>query len=211
MSRPLSLGQRAFVRVIDALCIRFLGHPLPFLREVISTHGIRGYRTISGTIQSVLTQCTARFGVVDANLLIGVGAMWNGCHFCSRSHLWIANLYHLRDTGKLFPIDDAEVPRLQRMTDEEALSYLKQQLTEGGFATLAQRVERQLRLKLGETTDTSEDDPYLLAAIAAWDWMAECTIVVEEDQVFPADPIGRDRALCERYLQARGRSPKTSS
>lgn len=84
MSRPLSLGQRAFVRVIDALCIRFLGHPLPFLREVISTHGIRGYRTISGTIQSVLSQCTARFGVVDANLLIGVGAMWNGCHFCSR-------------------------------------------------------------------------------------------------------------------------------
>ena len=206
MSRELTLGQRAFARVMDAVCIRFMGHPLPFLREVLRTHGLAGYRTITGTIQRVLTECSQRYGVVEANVLVAVGAMWNGCRFCSRSHLWVANLYYLRDTGKLFPLDDAEVPRLQRLSDEEVLSYLKTRLTEGGFADLARLVERQFHLKIGDYTGTTDDDPYLQAAIAAWDWMVECTIVVDEDQVFPADAIARDRALCARYLQARGRS-----
>jgi hypothetical protein len=146
--------------------------------------------------------------VVEGNVLIATSALWNGCRFCARSHLWTANLYHLRDTGALFPIDDADVPRLQQLTDEETLRFLIDKLKEGGSSALAERVERQFHIKLGDSQGTSEDDPYLQATVAAWEWMAECTIVLEEDQVFPADPIARDRALCDRYLHARGRAGK---
>ena len=210
MSRELTLAQRAFVRVMDALSTRVLGHPLPFLRELMRTHGFAGYRTITSTIQRVQEQCVQRYGPVEANVLIASGALWNGCRFCSRSHLWNANLHYLRDSGTLFPIDDAEVPRLQRLSDEEVLQYITQRLHAGGFAALAQRVERLFHLKIGDATGTTDDDPYLLAAIAAWDWMAECTIVVEEDQAFPTDPVARDRALYARYLQARGRAKPDS-
>ncbi len=211
MRRPLSLTQRLFARVMDFVSIKYMGHPIPFLREILRTHGFAGYRIITGTVQQVYSKCVERYGIIEANVLIGTGALWNGCHFCPRSHLWIANLYYLRDTGKLFPLDDTEASQLQKLTDAEALEVITQKLTQGGFADLARRVERQYHLKVGDHIGTTEDDPFLLAAIAAWDWMAECTIVVEEkDDVYPADPIARDRALCDRYLSARGRPRKSS-
>ncbi len=211
MSRELTLAQRIFARVMDAVSIRFMGHPLPFLREILRTHGFAGFRTISGTMQRVQQQCIERYGPIEANVLISAAAMWNGCKFCPRSHLWTANLYHFRDTGKLFPLDDAMAADLQKLTDGEALTHIKQRLTEGGFAKLAERIDRQYHLKAGDAQGTTEDDPHLLATIAAWDWMAECTVYVEEDQVFPADPIGRDADLMKRYQQARGRPLPSSS
>lgn len=203
MSRELTMAHRVFARVMDAVSIRFMGHPLPFLREILRTHGFAGFRTITGTMQRVAGQCVRHYGPVDANVLISTAAMWNGCRFCPRSHLWTANLYHFRDTGKLFPMDDASASELQKLTDEEALTQIKQRLSEGGFAKLAERIDRQYHLKAGDASGTTEDDPLLLATIAAWDWMTECTVYVEEDQVFPADPIGRDRDLMNRYRQAR--------
>ena len=110
-------------------------------------------------MQQVYSKCVERYGIIEANVLIGTGALWNGCHFCPRSHLWIANLYYLRDTGKLFPLDDTEASQLQKLTDAEALEVITQKLTQGGFADLARRVERQYHLKVGDHTGTTEDDP----------------------------------------------------
>lgn len=211
MSRELTLAQRIFARAIDAVSIRFMGHPLPFLRELLRTQGFAGFRAISGTLQRVQQQCLERYGPIEANVLISAAAMWNGCRFCPRSHLWTANLYHFRDTGTLFPLDDAMASEFQKQTDDEALTVIKQRLTDGGFAKLAERIDRQYHLKAGDAQGSTEDDPHLLATIAAWDWLSECTVNVEEDQVFPADPIARDRDLMNRYQQARGRTATAAS
>lgn len=200
---PLALSLAA--RLLDAASIRTIGQKTPFLREMLRTHGLLGTMKMLGAITKLSNRCVERYGPRDTNVLIGFAATWNGCRFCSRGHIWAANLYHLRDTGELFALDDAEIPQLQKLSDAELLQTVRDRFAQAGLTRLAGLLERQYHLKLGEAEGSTEDDPYLAATISAWDWMIECTIVVEEKDVLPPDPIAKDQALRARYLKLRGR------
>ncbi len=202
---PLPLHKRLIVRTMNQLSWRSGGYVIPFLEEMLHTYSaLETFRILRDCFR-ISEALIGRYGPRDANLLIGFAATWNGCRFCSRSHVWVANLYHLRHTDQLFPLDDADVHGLQQLPDSDLLQRVQQILAGPDYERLRQLLTRQYQLKRGEAEGHSEDDPYLRAAIAAWDWMVECTIVVSDTGDAPADPISSDRALVQRYLALRGR------
>lgn len=205
-SSRLTLPQRLFLRVLDAMTARAIGKPVPWMAEMVRIHGIRRGLVFASATQRANELVTGRYGIRDGQILIGLAAMWNGCVFCSRGHVWAANLYHFRERGELFALDDAEVLPMQQLPDQEALARVLGTLAAPEHARLRELIERQFHLKRGDATGESEEDRYLRVSIATWDWISECSIGTQPDQVFPPDPIARDRDLCERYLRARGRA-----
>lgn len=201
----LPIHKRLVNRLLNHFAYKSGGYTIPFLEEMLRHYSVAEVFRIFGACTKIANALTHRYGPRDANVLIGFAAVWNGCRFCSRGHIWAANLYHLRDTGELFPLDDADVHAMQRMPDEELLSKTLGLLQDSQYARLRQLLQRQYHLKRGEAVGSTDEDDFLRAAIAAWDWMVECTIVVDDTGDVPADPISSDRALLDRYLTLRGR------
>lgn len=201
----LSFGQRCISYLSTALNFLVYGRVVPFQDEFIGTYGAKNLLEFSKKHAVVSKELYRCYGIRDANILIGFAATWNGCRFCSRSHVWVANLYHLRDHNELFPIDDAEIPQLQKLTDPEILQILKEKLSAPQYHKLRDLLERQYQLKYGNAVGQTPDDVYLQLVNSMWDFLNECSILVEEDEVFPMDPIRKNRALTARYLQLRGR------
>ncbi len=65
-------------------------------------------------------------------------------------------------------------------------------------------LERQNALRLGAPVET-DDDHYLVATLATWEWISDCSIVAGAPEVVPPlDPrVSKDRALQRRYADAR--------
>lgn len=201
----LSFGQRCLSYVSTALNLLVYGRVAPFQDEFIGTYGTKNLLAFSKKHAVVSKELYRRYGIRDANVLIGFAATWNGCRFCSRSHVWVANLYHLREHNELFPIDDAEIPQLQKLTDPEILQTLQEKLSAPQYHRLWNLLERQYQLKYGNAIGQTPDDVYLQLVNSMWDFLNECSILVEEDEVFPLDPIRKNRTLTARYSQLRGR------
>jgi hypothetical protein len=202
--RPdVPLWARAVAAAFDAMTEATSGFRLPFSGEIVKVHGVVGMVRLMAALAKLADRLTARYGVVNAQVLIGLSAMWSGCEFCSRGHLLAANLYYLQDTGRLFQLDDALVPELQRKPDGEALAVILRAFEGPEHERLRALCARQFELKAGEPANETDDDTWLKASVAAWEWWTECSIVATGDDVPPTTPIAKNKVLIARYREAR--------
>jgi hypothetical protein len=193
------LWARAVASVLDAMTEAGTGFRLPFSGEIVRVHGVVGMVRLMAALAKITDRLTARYGVVDTQVLVGLSAMWHGCEFCSRGHFLAANLHYLQDTGQLFPIDDAIVPALRRQPDREALAAILQALDRPEHERLRGLCARQLALKMNEATGETDDDVWLKASLAAFEWWTECSIVATGDDVPPTTAIAKNKALIAQY------------
>jgi hypothetical protein len=198
-------------RLSEVISLWQRGYAVPFGEEMINTLGFRGVAQAGKDLEASSQTVMRLFGDRDGQLLIGMAALWNGCTFCSVGHVHAANLYHLRDHGELFPLDEREVLPLQRLRDVEVMRRLREKFAAPAFARTLALLVRQQELKTGTAADTTPDDEGLRLALAAWDWLNECTITTEVVDVPPLCNLARDRQLRARYQAARARSAEVAA
>lgn len=200
---PLSLRERAVARIGGFFTRVSQGYWLAFLEELIRTFGVEGLQQIGEQNEEVLAALAERWDAETAQLVVGMGALWNGCGYCGAGHIYAANLLHFQRTNDLLPLDERDVPRLQKWTDSAILEELMARFT-GPLEGVGQLVRRQFDLKVGGTEPEDEADELLLRACAAWDIVNECSIVVDMSDVPPLNPaMAKDRALQRRYRRRR--------
>jgi hypothetical protein len=138
-------------------------------------------------------------------MVIAIAATSTGCQWCSKGHLLGANLGYLRDTGRLYPLDERHIDDWQQLRDVNLVDTLTQRLTAGGELGDAALVRRLFALRNGAESAEHADDALLVRIIAAWDLLTECTIVAELPGSVPAiDPeLSRADALLARYRALR--------
>jgi hypothetical protein len=122
-----------------------------------------------------------RFGEAQAQQIVGFAGLFNGCRFCGIGHNLTANMMIFRERKVLYPIDEADVPHLQTLRDEEILAHFRERLAGTEFASDMAIYERMLALRNGTTSDAHENDLYLKAALDLWVWNNECSIEVGLD------------------------------
>lgn len=204
----LSLPEKLMVKFGDVFTLMSYGYVQTIMtEEMIRTFGIGGYMRWAKAATTVLKELGGRYDDAIAQLLLGVAAMWNGCTWCGQGHIKAHNVMRFKESGELFPLDEADIIPLQRMRDEEVLARLRVLLSDPKHATVLRLIERQYALKTLTAEGTTDDDEFLRASIAAWDWATECSIMVPSDVVVPATaPVGKDKETCQRYDEARARA-----
>jgi hypothetical protein len=205
MNGAYRVAVRMLARASEVVSRWQRGYAVPFGAEMIYTMGFRGLASAGKQLDASAKAITRVFGDRDGQLLMGMAAMWNGCTFCSVGHVYAANLYHFRDGGALLPLDEREVTGLQRQRDGEVVDELRRRFAEPLPRTCA-LLSRQFELKRG-AQDVTDDDDGLRLALAAWDWLNECTITSDQREVPPLCILAKDKALIERYRAARGPDP----
>jgi hypothetical protein len=186
------------------------GYDTPFIEELASVLGPRGLFRWVKDVTKTIELLQRRFGEAEAQLLIGLAATWNGCQFCSVGHVYAGNLLWFRRYGRLLPLDERDVPALAKHTDDEMLAEVLRRLSGDPDTSAIQTALRcMFELKMGTRQPTSADDDILSAAIASWNLINECSILVGIDapaqDVPPLWPIAKDKELRLRYAEARGR------
>lgn len=204
--RPLTFLEKVFVKVGSAYSKKMYGDATPsFIAELIRTLGIKGFFEWGKQTDEVKAIMAAEWGSwFEGEMLLGFGAMWNGCTYCSRTHVAAGNVYFHKEKGKLFPISEDEILDLQLLQDDEVIGVLKDRLQDPEHERILRLLLRQVELKRMTVQPDGREDQLIQMATNAWDWATECSIVVNRDPVPPISPIGKDRAAVDAYRAARG-------
>jgi hypothetical protein len=186
------------------------GYDTPFIEELAVVLGPRSFFRWAQDVTKTIELLQKRFGEAEAQFLIGWAATWNGCQFCSVGHVYAGNLLWFRRHGRLFPLDERDVPALATHTDAEMLAEILRRLAPDPDTSAVQAaLRRMFELKMGTPQPAGADDDILRATIASWDLINECSILVGIDapvnEVPPLWPIAKDKQLRRLYAEARGR------
>lgn len=202
LRRKLSLAERAFVGLFNASYWLTQGHTVAFAEEMVRQHGIARLMRESRENGKAWTALNAYFGD-RMHLMSAFGSFWNGCEYCSHGNLYAFNLHLFQDKGELFPLDEREIMPLQRTRDVEVLAFLEKRLAPS-HGELLRLIVRQHALKARAVEPASKEDEMLVGTIGLYDWVNECSIVVEQPgPAFTA--LGRKRKLVDAYQAARAK------
>jgi hypothetical protein len=204
--RPLSPIQRMILALYRRIELAQYGFTLPFMESMFRVRGYRGLFAMGDNLTRTIKALEKRYGQLIANLILAWAGLWNGCRYCSIGHVYAVNLLHFRETGRLYPIAESEVPELQELTYPELMERLRHALVGEEFAEQLQVIERMFELFSGAQV-ISDDDRLLSKALTCWAWLNECTIPVTYDletSDVPALLLKKDREpVLNRYKAAR--------
>lgn len=211
MTQSFGPVQRSFIGLMRMMTRLAAGYDMgPIQEEMVRTHGVRGAFRLIKMGAEVTGRLTRAVGDADAQLLIGIAAMWNGCRYCVIGHVYSANLFLFRDRKILGPLDEDELIDLMSLTDEESFAEIRRRFAAPEHARTLHRIERLFQLRFRDLDPAEPEDDLLKATIAYWEWLNECTIVLGIDAVPGKVPaIGFMRptdAFLAEYAQARARS-----
>jgi hypothetical protein len=153
----------------------------PIADEMVRTNGVRGAMRLMKLGGDVTKSLTDGLGDYTAQILIGIAALWNGCRYCSIGHIYSANLFWFENEGALGTFDENELIGLMYMTDDESYEELKKMFAGPEHARTWHLIDRMFQLRFRELDPSEETDDLLKAALAYWDWLNECTIILGID------------------------------
>lgn len=203
----LSFAERVGVTAIGWISRITFGYWPAFTRELVRTYGMDGVKQWGEAVEGAVEGLTNRWGEETGQLIIAMAAVWNGCSYCTTGHLYALNVLYFKRTGRLFPIDEREVPRWYTMTDDRLVDRICERLADDEFVDMIPLVRRQYQIRTtGLDGDLSDDDKLIVKANAAWDLVNECSIVIETNQIPPLHPgAARARGVQKAYARKRGR------
>ncbi len=206
-AKRLSVLTRLGARAMRAMNRVAMGYDPVFLDRLLDLLGPREVgawgREVNETVAALETHC----GTAPTQFVIAFSAFFNGCPFCSVGHVYAGNLEVFKASGALFPIDERDVLKLQRLDDDQLLRTLATTLGDAYHHTF-EHIVQMYELKTNLRPARTELDALMLRAVAAWDIITECTVLLEDVDPATVDPlteIAKDKALRARYQRARGR------
>lgn len=208
MSTKLSVSQRLFLVAYNRMFATFLGWRQDAINEeYVRTYGVSGLLKFGKMIGDVIATLSERYGEAHAQHLVGFAGLLNGCGFCGVGHNLTANVLLYQEGGSLFPIDEQDIPRLQRLEDSVLMAEFEAKLGETEFRHVLELLQRMHSLRNGRAESETEDDTFLLLALDMWLVNNECTISIgldiEPEQVPIFAKFSRDSELYSRYREAR--------
>lgn len=90
---------------------------------------------------------------------------------------------------------------MQRLPDAEVLRFVELRLGPA-YSEEFRLIHRQYELKTGRAKATTEEDQMLVRAIGIYDWITECSIVIQQPGL-AFTPLGRRKKLVTEYQAAR--------
>lgn len=186
------------------------GYDPVFLSQLLHQLGPGELMRWGEEVTAIVEALEAELDPACAQHVIAFAALLNGCRVCSVGHMYAGNLELFDATGRLFPVDERDVFSLQQLEDDELLWELSASLKDGYVDTF-ERIAQLYELKTDVRSARTALDHLLLRAVAAWDILADSTVlctVEDPANIDPLTPIAKNKSLRRRYAVARGRDPE---
>lgn len=201
--RDLTLVERTVMKTLRALFEVSEGYYGLFDEEMIRHRGLGEYLKSLVYLSKHWIRINKQFGQENAHILAFYSSLWNGCVYCGYGHLYAHNLNVFQRTGKLFPLSEQEIEQYMRTRDEDLLDLVRSRLTDPEFAEQRRLIERLYAARMDTLEPGNpEEDELLRLSIPYYSFINECSIVVDEKGP-PMGKVAKDKALIERYQQAR--------
>lgn len=201
--KELTWYQKAFIKTSRVFAGMSIGYYVDFDEELVRQHGIKGLITWGKSTRDAFDEIVASLGVERAHLVAAFASFFNGCDYCSWGHIFALNLLYLERTGKLYPLDETEVLDLMKQGDTLVFEELRARLSGNPeYAEDLRLLERQHALRTLSEGPASDEDRILMRSITLFEWVNECSIVVNAPAP-PMDPIAKKKALLARYAALR--------
>lgn len=183
------------------------GYDPVFLSQLLHQLGPRELMRWGAEVTEIVDAIECELDPASTQHSIAFAALFNGCRVCSVGHMYAGNLELFDATARLFPVDERDVYDLQDLEDDELLWELSQRLRDD-YPETFERVASLYELKTDVRSPRTTLDHLLLRMAAAWDILADSTVLCAVDDpagIDPLTPIAKDNALRHRYAVARGR------
>lgn len=204
--RGLSSTERVVAQVAGWGGRMAMGVEFPFMEQMLSTYGMRGVGgPVGRALTAVLSEVEAQFGDWEGQILVSVAAIGNGCGFCGPGHLYAANLLYFEAYGAVLPLDEQDVDRMIRSSDQAIEDWMSAALNSAGLPEAAALVARVFALRQGAPPQDAAD-ARLLRLLAAWTLINECSLQVDPGPIQAIHPrMSRARRLQRAYKAERAK------
>lgn len=201
--RELSLVERTVMKAIRALTLASEGYFAVFDEEMIRHRGLGEYLKSIAFMTKAWTRLAKQFGEENAHMLAFYSSLWNGCVYCGYGHLYAHNLGYFQRTGQLFPIAEQDIEQFLQSNDDDFVAFARSRLAGPQYAEKLQLFERLYEAQLQQPpTGHEQENDLLRLSISLYTYVNECSIVAEERGP-PMGKVAKDKALIDRYQQAR--------
>lgn len=148
------------------------------------------------------------WGPIRTHLVSTTASIINGCAYCTFGHAYSFQLHYLKNTGKLFPLNDEQLLALSSVPRDQIIEQLCIALTEAGLQEEIPIVHRTNELmrgsgELDKPSNPNSSDKKILHLISMFAELNACGIEgnVEPDEAH--DPINKDTELKKQYAKLR--------
>lgn len=195
-------GSRLAVRVLQRACRALWGFPPAIVPLIVARFGAAGaLRWFLVNMPRFLLTMRA-LGPVRVHLACVVVSLRNGCLYCAHGHIYALELLHLRDRGRLFPIDARKLESWSGLEDRALRQRLHAVLAEAGLHVEALWADRILAIATG-TPPIDADEARLAHVVGMVEIMN--TIANEggagTDEAH--DPVNKNVAVKRRHAALR--------
>ncbi len=143
------------------------------------------------------------WGPISTHLIATVLSTLNGCEYCAHGHAYALELHYLQMNDKLFPLSKVEMFALHPLSEEQVLDRFEQALAEADLFEEILPLKRVAELRQDNSLVTTASDDDLLHLIQMFSTLNACATASNTPLDSAHDPIGKDRALCDRYTALR--------
>ena len=142
-------------------------------------------------------------GPVRTHLSGAAISLHNHCRYCAYGQIYSLELIHLRDTGRLFPLDATRLEGLLHLPPRQLGLRLRRVLHEAGLHAEAAWVDLTLAFAAGEQHPIDDDEVRLAHLVEMVTEMNRMALAGGFPPDGAQDPVNKDEALKARHAELR--------
>jgi hypothetical protein len=190
-------------RMVQAMCRRMWGCSPEVVAALVRQRGSASALLWFAVNMPRYLMTVRVLGALRTHLACVVLSLHNGCAYCAHGHAHAVELLHLRDTGRMFPLDAATLASWEGLPPRRLAQRLRAVLAEAGLHAETLWVDQVLDIATGAAQPVDHEErrlAHLVGMVAVMNAAARgCTIVPDEAM----DPVNKDVAVKARYAAAR--------
>jgi alkylhydroperoxidase family enzyme len=196
-------SERFVIQLLEAMCRAMWGFAPRMIPHIVRSLGPdRSVIWFAANMPRLLWTMHV-LGPLRTHLAAAAISLYNGCTYCAYGHAFALELIYLRDRGRLFPVSAGTIATWQDLPPRELAQRLRRVLQEAGLHAETLWVDRTLALAAGTARPVDADEARIAHLVRMLGRMNRIAVEagVEPDEA--QNPINKDRALKQRYVELR--------
>lgn len=197
-------ARRLVLCLLHGMCRLLWGFAPPIVELIVEDRGtVRALRWFCATMPRFLVSLRV-LGPVRVHLACVVVSLRNGCLYCAYSHVYALELIHLRDTGRLFPIDARRLTGWVGLDDRSLRRRLHAVLVHAGLHLEAMWTDRVIGIADGSQQPVDSAEVRLAHLARMVTAMNTVAIAAGAEPVGAHDAVNKDRRVKLAHAALRG-------
>jgi len=202
----MNLSQRAAKFIITKVINNLWGFTPSLMMELIERKGGMGSLFFVMKNMTHYESISKKMGPIPINILTTNISILNGCPYCIYGHALAFNLYYFEKYNELFKWDEKDFEKMARLSEEEKITNILSIYQEKRINHLLPHFETQLKLRAG-AKPKNQEEKNIKFINTLYDYLNACGIESNLDPDEAHDPRNKNKALIEKYHQARKLQP----